>query len=640
MAQDFGNGVSRTLSAAGRQFETVVWQADKPPLDSELNLMSQVDMERVANAIRTSMHSGFLADPLVADTDFVVNPAHSNRFYLGRQAVGEQAPILWANVNGWLVPVTGTLVPDGDTSNQVNLFPPPSSDARIDLVFLEVWLAQVAPNPSTLNKPSATTLYKYGNTLFGGTNLPDDLEDPTVGFETTERVQVQYRLRVYGSGSGLGASVDLSRYPDGLGDPNVLGRGGNAAPVGGFPFVNMREELGDPSLWRAGDGDATNALGTVDGYTYAVPVCAVFRRNTQPFVAVDTAGNAQQNGSVNRNPLSVPVVNPADGAATFGTLTLTSTLSESATGVVAVTGLTGSGFDNPNLNWSNTFIVIDGEIIGLDSVNVAGNTILINASGRGRWGTQAAPHEAGATVQFFNWRQDSLFSDQVAAQDVLDLRRTVTQGEWDYHQLLASNLSRLFRNQLRTSYKQSGVTGGDVQGTVIPEVDYLYAAGANPSATEALDGFDGIRTVFSDAAVAQSDVTVLLDAPAGAGAVANFTSGSAWEVAADFVPDGFGTVAGWSNGNIINLYIGGTNGNSGARRTVLSPSANRIVRFLSPKEMWLSRDGNAMQGRQTPVTLRFIGSNGNPAAGRGTEPAAGAELQVSHPGPVLSLIHI
>ena len=637
MAQDFGNGVSRTLSAAARQFEVVVWQADKPPLDSELNLMAQVDMERVANAVRTSMHSGFLADPLVADTDFVVSPNHSNRFFLGRQAAGEQAPILWANVNGWLVPVTGTLVPDGDTSNQVNLFPPPSSDTRIDLVFLEVWLAQVAPNPSTLNKPSSTTLYKYGNTLFGGTNLPDDLEDPSVGFETTERVQVQYRLRVYGSGSGLGASVDLSRYPDGLGDPNVLGRGGSAAPVGGFPFTNMREELGDPSLWRAGDGDATNALGTVDGYTYAVPVCAVFRRNTQPFTAISTSGGENQNGAVNRNPLSVPVVNPVDGAATFGALTLTADLSESATGVVAVTGLTASGFGNPNLNWSNTFIAIDGEIIGLDSVNVAGNTVTINASGRGRWGTQAAPHDAGAVVQFFNWRMDGLFSDQVAALDILDLRRTVTQGEWDYHQLLVGNLSRLLRNQLRTSYKQSGVTGGDVEGVVIPEVDSLYSGGVAPDQTDALDGFDGIRTVFSDAAVAQSDVTVLLDAPAGAGVVPNYTSGSAWEVAAGFVPDGFGTAAGWSNGDIINLYIGGANGNSGARRTVLSAAANRIVRFLSPKEMWLSRDGDAMQGRQTPVTLRFIGDNGDPSVGRATEPAAGTQAQVNHPGPVYPL---
>jgi len=635
--QDFGNGVSRTLSAAARQFEVVVWQADKPPLDSELNLMAQVDMERVANAVRASMHSGFIADPLVADTDFVVSPAHANRFFLGRQAAGEQAPVLWANVNGWLVPVTGTLVPDGDTSNQVNLFPPPSSDTRIDLVFLEVWLAQVAPNPSTLNKPSATTIYKYGNTLFGGTNLPDDLQDPTVGFETTERVQVQYRLRVYGSGSGLGASVDLSRFPDGLGDPNVLGRGASASPVGGFSFVNMREELGDPSLWRAGNGDASNALGTVDGYTYAIPVCAVFRRNTQPFTAISTSGGENQNGSFDRNPLSVPVVNPADGATTFGPLTLTSALSASGVGVVSVTGLTGSGFDNPNLDWSSTFIVIDGEIIGVDSVSVAGNTLTISASGRGRWGTQAAPHDAGATVQFFNWRMDGLFADQVAAPDILDLRRTVTFGEWDYHQLLVSNFSRLLRNQLHTSYKQSGVTGGDVEGVVIPEIDSLYSGGVAPDQTDALDGFDGIRTVFSDAAVAQSDVTVLLDAPAGAGVVANYTSGNAWEVAADFVPDGFGTTVGWSNGDIINLYIGGANGNSGARRTVLSAASNRIVRFLSPKEMWLTRDNDPLRGRQTPVTLRFIGENANPNVGRATEPAAGIEVAVDHPGPVYPL---
>lgn len=635
--QDFGNGVSRTLSAAARQFEVVVWQADKPPLDSELNLMAQVDMERVANAVRASMHSGFIADPLVADTDFVVSPAHVNRFFLGRQAAGEQAPVLWANVNGWLVPVTGTLVPDGDTSNQVNLFPPPSSDTRIDLVFLEVWLAQVAPNPSTLNKPSATTIYKYGNTLFGGTNFPDDLQDPTVGFETTERVQVQYRLRVYGSGSGLGASVDLSRFPDGLGDPNVLGRGAGASPVGGFSFTNMREELGDPSLWRAGDGDATNALGTVDGYTYAIPVCAVFRRNTQPFTAISTSGGENQNGSFDRNPLSVPVVNPADGATTFGTLTLTSALSASGVGVVSVTGLTGSGFDNPNLDWSSTFIVIDGEIIGVDSVSVAGNTITISASGRGRWGTQAAPHDAGATVQFFNWRMDGLFADQVAEFDILDLRRTVTLGKWDYHQLLVSNFSRLLRNQLHTSYKQSGVTGGDVEGVVIPEIDSLYSGGVAPDQTDTLDGFDGIRTVFSDAAVAQSDVTVLLDAPAGAGVVANYTSGNAWEVAADFVPDGFGTTVGWSNGDIINLYIGGANGNSGARRTVLSAASNRIVRFLSPKEMWLTRDNDPLRGRQTPVTLRFIGENANPNVGRATEPAAGIEVAADHPGPVYPL---
>ena len=46
MSEDFGSGVSRTLSALARQFTTVVWQQGKPPLDSEFNLMSQVTWEK------------------------------------------------------------------------------------------------------------------------------------------------------------------------------------------------------------------------------------------------------------------------------------------------------------------------------------------------------------------------------------------------------------------------------------------------------------------------------------------------------------------------------------------------------------------------------------------------------------------
>ena len=70
MAQDLGSGVTRTLSASDRQFALVVWQASKPPLDSELNLMMQAEWERVANAVRAEMHSGFLLDPFQADQDF------------------------------------------------------------------------------------------------------------------------------------------------------------------------------------------------------------------------------------------------------------------------------------------------------------------------------------------------------------------------------------------------------------------------------------------------------------------------------------------------------------------------------------------------------------------------------------------
>lgn len=631
MAKDFGSGVSRTLSALQRQFQTVIWQAGKPPLDSELNLMGQVDLERAAQIVRSNAHSGFFLDPMSATEDFSVNEAWSNFFKLGLQHADEEAPFIWANVNGWLVPVTGTSVSDGETDNRVDLYPPPSSDSRIDLVFLEVWLAQVAPNASTTNKPAADKVWKYGNVMFGGTNISDDLEDPAIGYETTERLQIQYRIRVFGSGSGLGNSVALDDYPDGLDDPNVVGQGAATSPVSGTPFTNMREELGDPGLWRAGDGDPTNDLSTVDGYTYAIPIAAVFRRNTDSFWAIYSGGDANQNGSVDRNPTTATPSDPADETKILATATLTNAITEATTGTVQVTNLSGSGIDDADHNWDATFLVIDNEVISIDAVSTATSPGTINirtSTGRGRWGTMAVPHEAGATVRFFNWRPDDLFADQIAIQDLIDLRKGVTIGEWDYDSLLAHNLTKLFQGDLRTSFKQSGIS--DVQGLVIPEVDTLLADGttAVPNQTEALDGPDGIRTIWSDAASLQSDVTMLLEDQSAVGLVVQYDTGMVWDVGASLLPGGWSNDAGgWANGTIIFLHIGGSGGGNGARETFRDGS-ERAVRFLSPKEYFLTKSQE--DANQHPVTLRLIEE-------RAFEPPAGSEAAAAHPGPMYPL---
>lgn len=645
MSEDFGNGVSRTLSAAQRQFQQVVWQAYKPPLDSELNLGQQIDTEKLANLIRAEMHSGFLLDPFAADRDFLTSDAWSNWFKFGRADSNEEAPSIWANVNGWIIPVTGTDVADGDTSNRLNLFPPPGSDSRIDLIFLEVWRAQVAPTPSTVNKPSASTLYKYGNVEFGGTNLADDLEDPAIGIETTERVQIQYRIRVVGRGTGLGQSVDLATYPDGLDDPNVLAQGASAAPVAGFAFQNMRETLGDPGLWRSGNGDPMSALGTVDGYVYAIPICAVFRRNSASFVARTNGGNANQNGAFNRNPITATITDPVEATRTFGAISLTNAIDANTTGTVQVSGLAGSGFDNVDIDWSSTFLVIGGEIIGIDSVSTAttpGTMVIRTTGGRGRGGTQARPHAAGTAITFYNFRADGKFSDQIHPDDVLDLRKGVTPGQWDYQALLAHNLGKLFANTLKSSYKQAA--GSDTEGPVVVEVDTLFANGAFavPNQTTALDGPDGIRTVFSDASVVQNNVSLILkpsdSSPGTPTAITDFTSGASnWDVAASFTPSGFQPDGGgWTNQAVIRLFIGGSNGTSGARATVRTAASANIVRFVTPREYWLTRDqigaaaGIGTLGDQYPFKLRLLGQSWGEPAGA-DEPAAG------HPGPLFPL---
>ena len=620
MATDFGPGVSRTLNPIWRQFSAVVWQQDAPPLDSEFNLMSQVDWERTRQAIKAVMPSGFLMDPTRALNEFQFDPQWVNLFSLGNPKTGEENPVIWANVNGWILPVAGTDTIEGDLRNLIRLYPPPSTDGRVDLVFLEAWQVRIDPNPSTASKPTASTLYKYGNTQYGGTNLPDDLEDPAIGYETTGRVQVQYRLRVYGSGGGLGAGVAIANHPDGLGDPNILGRGAAAAPVPGFVWENMREALGDPSLWRAGDGDPNNALGTVDGYTYAIPVCAIFRRNSNPYVAVTNAGNPNQNGSFLRTPGNALLPDPLTGCRLLTTATLANDLSPTATGTISITSLNGSGLEDGALVLSSTFLVIDDEIIGLSAVNLVGGTITIPAGGRGRNGTAGVGHPAGTAVRFFNTRPDGLYADQVSMTDILDLRRAVNPGDWDFQRILQHNVAALAKGELRSTWKVSGA--GDTEGVSVHEVDDLYAGGtAHPNHTDPVDGTDGIRTVFSDAATIQPEVNILLDNEATLDAN-NFTAQQfdttvAWDTGPDFHPIGFmnngnGTALqitdnGFSNGSTVLMFIGGANGSEGARGTFRDGS-DRAVRFVMPKEYWRANfpEANLAQGNQYPIQMRFI----------------------------------
>lgn len=632
MALDHGTGVSRTLSPQERAFAAVIWQKGKPPLDSELNLMSSVDWERFRQYVTSVMPSGFFMDPTRSEFDFKFDTNWTSHFHLGvpRAARGvhdadEKQPVVWANVNGWIIPVAGTDIATATgVHNVIKLYPPPASDIRVDMVFLEAWQTLVQPNPSTLNKPTASTIWKHGNVKFGGTNITDDLEDPNIGIETTKRVQVQYRLRVYGSGVGSGSGVNLAAHPDGLGDPNILGQGANtSAPVAGMQWSNMREELGDPSLWRAGDGDPNSSLGTVDGYTYAIPVCAVFRRNSNVYVAVTASGNPNQNGAFLRQPGATLLPNPLNGDVVLLQATLSEFLSPDAGKLVAyqvgVTNLSGSGLADGALVLFSTFLRIGDEIIGISAVNLNTGKITIPVGGRGRWGTAATGHDTGSNITFFNTRPDGLFADEIASQDVLDLRRAVNPGDWDYTRLLAHNVAALAKGKLRTAWKMSNP--GDTAGPVVHEVVDMYAANeTHPNDTDTADGPDGIRTIWSDAATIQPDVTLLLDHEATRDADGNvgftnptFDASVDWDVGADFKPIGFlnmgaGGVAGWTNGSSIHLFLGGTDGNGGARGTFRAAGV-RDVRFVTPNEYWKSGypvvDSN--HGNQHPVTLRFIG---------------------------------
>ena len=107
--------------------------------------------------------------------------------------------------------------------------------------------------------------------------LADNIIHPDANIETTERVQIQYRIRV-------APNVDPFNYPDaGLGSQVITGLGPNV--TGSFPFVNMGTTTGDYGLYQA------QCPNTVDGYCWAIPMAFVNRRNTLS-TGYDPATNA------------------------------------------------------------------------------------------------------------------------------------------------------------------------------------------------------------------------------------------------------------------------------------------------------------------------------------------------------------
>lgn len=489
MTESFGTGVSRVLEAQDAAYDLVVFQQDRPLLDSELNFVQQLAR------VRSKGISGWLASGTYS-FPFVTSSSWSNWFQFGIQRPGDVRSFPVAQVNGWTVAVTGTATgtppgapDDVSTWNRVRLSPPPSNagDTRVDFVFLEVWRARLAPTTST-NKPSSSTIYRHGNVESGMTFLPDESLDPAQGYESTQRVQVQYRIRVV---DGIG----LSSYPSGF-DPVLVKARGTSSSDTSFSFSNMRETLGDPGLWRAGDGLPTNSLGTVDGYVYALPIAAVFRRNS---VVWSGAPSPNLNGGNNRNPTAVD----RSGWKTFVEVSLSSSVTATATTFPLSTA---TNIPFPLSPSSPVLAKINDEIVSISSISGLNATVT-----RGVNGSKAVAHTSGSTLAPLSSRPDGLFSDQVASTDILDLRHTLV-ADADWKTLLRQNFDALLRGQLLSSWKK---TGGGVQGPVC-----LYQDKVSSTSTlglTKLDTPDNFRTVWSDSSVVQKVVAYVRPAPAPIG---------------------------------------------------------------------------------------------------------------------------
>jgi hypothetical protein len=287
--------VSRTLDPDGRSLRTVVGLHDHQLSDADVNLIQDLqDYKRHQALENKSATSGCLSY-----APMVFSPFVPNTFTI---------PAFDVLFNGEVVSIRGFNSPDL-TQNRITLSSAQQpvfwtstasgEDARIYVIFLELWYQALDPTTgSGYYKDPVTQLryfYPYGCVSPDPSNaeiMPDDSVDifatttSGTGLLTTERAQIQWRFNI----QRVALTYDFTKYQYGL-DPGALsteivyGQSLSIAPIvdSTYKFANMGAINGDTGLWQAGDGNVNNSLGTMDGYTYAMPMAVMFQRNYGPF---------------------------------------------------------------------------------------------------------------------------------------------------------------------------------------------------------------------------------------------------------------------------------------------------------------------------------------------------------------------
>jgi hypothetical protein len=599
MADDFKSTVSRTLDTTNRQYTNVVWQAGKPPLDSELNLVGQLATDNLSKTVSATAHSGILMNPRTADRDFEFHPLWSNFL---------KVKPLKALVNGLVLDIEESMI---------KLDPPPTQDNRVDFVFLEVWKTIISADnalpDATLEKvkPTTTTVYSNGN--LSGAGLDDEMVDSNVGFETTKRIQVQYRFRVV-------KEINIYDHLEGMSSTLVKGQGPLDAPDNNCVFNNQHAN-GDAGLWIAhmtsdgcplGQPCDPNVPNTAlsdflsENIVYGIPICAITRRNDNSYVASTNTGNANQNGAIDRKPSS----NTSTDATSLLQATLSSPLDALKEGNVAISNGDGSGLDDAQLYGSERYLVL-GQGLNKEIIRVSGfanNALTVVARGEG--GTQAKYHSAGTNVVLFNNRPDGKYADEIHADDLFDMRHATTIGEWDYQSLLESSLSDLLFGNLKTAYKQNQQNNTTAGGTV-EEVSTIDQS--TPMQTHHMDWPNGFRDAWSDASVPQMGLTMYLNLPSARDNFGVTTTNlnqanlASWTIGPDLEPSAFiydGLKM--KSGSWVKLTLDATASN-------LAYGVNEIdkantpqekgVRFIAPSE---TRDPST---KRSPFTIEEVGVN-------------------------------
>ena len=228
MAKNLGSLVSRVLDNDSKNFTDVIFQQKRPPLDSEWNLVQEINNSKFSDLIKKITPSGFfrLSDIRTAP----VNRSELTSSWVDTLIINNPVAI----VNGWVIQVgggTNQFQPNAQkniwselscTEDEIAVIgdSAPHVAYREDLLFLEVWQKLIG---------TGDTVPKHGFVQSSLTNNKNDLIDPNIEIETSKRIQVQYRVRWV-------QSIDFVSYRNGLGHPACIAYGASGEAQSSYIF--------------------------------------------------------------------------------------------------------------------------------------------------------------------------------------------------------------------------------------------------------------------------------------------------------------------------------------------------------------------------------------------------------------------
>lgn len=269
-------------------------------LEDEANEMQWMQNELRAELVRKEYYSGIykkeINDIIPSANIFANNTQIFNSFLI--------KPMI-ANINGYFIDIIGNngynnqgIISgkydniDINKLNYIQLPDPPQNGNYYDFVYIEMNFVELK---------FSDTIWHNGNRNNSFGSIPNDLFDRRVNGETNRRIQLQWNINVSrvpmnnSTFSTMGTLFDESMtaiYTPAKGayHKNSLYGFWNATTA-----LDNKIDSDDIGLWIAGRGlqvnDEIAPLRTINGYSYAIPLFKIIRRNIDSYSSINLLGS-------------------------------------------------------------------------------------------------------------------------------------------------------------------------------------------------------------------------------------------------------------------------------------------------------------------------------------------------------------